>query len=130
MTACSRPGCAGTLDEDGFCDICGLAAPANAAPTNAEPVTAGTAASARTGSAATVATSWSTAGTTPVTGTTSSRRGSARSASRGLLGAGLVEVPRVPYRDPRTAVLANPEVPEDKRFCSKCGVKVGRGRDG
>ncbi|MDX3659470.1 tetratricopeptide repeat protein [Streptomyces sp. ID05-26A] len=54
------------------------------------------------------------------------RRGSARSMSRGRLGAGLVEVPRVPYRDPKTAVLENPEVPEAKRFCSKCGKKVGR----
>ncbi|MEV6714527.1 tetratricopeptide repeat protein [Lentzea sp. NPDC051208] len=58
------------------------------------------------------------------------RRGSARSMSRGRLGAGLVEVPRVPYRDPKTAVLENPEVPEAKRFCSKCGKKVGRRKDG
>ncbi|MFD4636637.1 tetratricopeptide repeat protein [Lentzea sp. NPDC058436] len=58
------------------------------------------------------------------------RRGSARSMSRGRLGAGLVEVPRVPYRDPKTAVLENPEVPEAKRFCSKCGKKVGRTKDG
>lgn len=58
------------------------------------------------------------------------RRGSARSMSRGRLGAGLVEVPRIPYRDPKTAVLENPEVPEAKRFCSKCGKKVGRAKDG
>jgi serine/threonine-protein kinase PknG len=42
----------------------------------------------------------------------------------------LVEVPRVPYRDPKTAVLTNPEVPEAKRFCSSCGKAVGRGREG
>ena len=36
----------------------------------------------------------------------------------------------MPYRDPKTAVLADPKVPEDKRFCSNCGAKVGRGRDG
>jgi serine/threonine-protein kinase PknG len=42
----------------------------------------------------------------------------------------LVEVPPVPYRDPAEAVLANPEVAERKRFCSKCGNPVGRGRDG
>ena len=59
-----------------------------------------------------------------------SRRGSARSSSRGLLGAGLVEIPRVPYRDPKSAILADPKVPENKRFCSNCGAKVGRGRDG
>jgi serine/threonine-protein kinase PknG len=47
-----------------------------------------------------------------------------------MLGAGLVEVPPVPYRDPAEAVLANPEVAERKRFCSNCGKPVGRGRDG
>ncbi|MFD0204915.1 MULTISPECIES: serine/threonine-protein kinase [Saccharothrix] len=61
-----------------------------------------------------------------------SRRASAstRSSGRGRLGAGLVEVPRVPYRDPKAAVLTDPEVPEAKRFCSSCGKEVGRGRDG
>ncbi|WP_367128151.1 tetratricopeptide repeat protein [Saccharothrix sp. HUAS TT1] len=61
-----------------------------------------------------------------------SRRASAptRSSGRGRLGAGLVEVPRVPYRDPKAAVLTDPEVPEAKRFCSSCGKEVGRSRDG
>jgi serine/threonine-protein kinase PknG len=36
----------------------------------------------------------------------------------------------VPYRDPATAVMATPEVAEGKRFCSKCGQPVGRGKDG
>uniref|UniRef100_UPI003F8781FC serine/threonine-protein kinase n=1 Tax=Actinosynnema sp. TaxID=1872144 RepID=UPI003F8781FC len=59
------------------------------------------------------------------------RRGSTRSAApRGRLGAGLVEVPPVPYRDPKQAVLVNPEVPEAKRFCSACGKEVGRTRSG
>ncbi|MCL6298722.1 serine/threonine-protein kinase [Streptomyces kronopolitis] len=49
---------------------------------------------------------------------------------RGRLGAGLVAVPEVPRPDPATAVLAHPEVPERKRFCSRaeCGAPVGRGR--
>src|SRR6202035_4563314 len=58
-----------------------------------------------------------------------SRRTSGRSA-RGRLGAGLVEIPPVPYRDPASAVLANPQVPESRRFCSSCEQPVGRGRDG
>jgi serine/threonine-protein kinase PknG len=41
-----------------------------------------------------------------------------------------VDIPRVPKRDPREAVLTNPQVPENKRFCSKCGTKVGRSREG
>ena len=61
-----------------------------------------------------------------------SRRASAgsRPTGRGRLGAGLVEVPPVPYRDPKAAVLTDPEVPEAKRFCSSCGKEVGRGREG
>jgi serine/threonine-protein kinase PknG len=47
-----------------------------------------------------------------------------------MLGAGLVEVPPVPYRDPAGAILERPEVAEKKRFCSKCGQPVGRGRNG
>ncbi|MEH6379511.1 serine/threonine protein kinase, partial [Streptomyces sp. KLMMK] len=52
------------------------------------------------------------------------------SSGRGRLGAGLVKVPEVPRPDPRAAVLANPEVPERKRFCSRsdCGAPVGRAR--
>src|SRR5689334_15830723 len=55
---------------------------------------------------------------------TSTRTGTAR-AQRRRLGAGLVELPPVPYRDPRTAVLDHPEVPEHKRFCGTCGDPVG-----
>ncbi|RSS70302.1 serine/threonine protein kinase, partial [Streptomyces sp. WAC06614] len=55
---------------------------------------------------------------------------SAGSAGSGRLGAGLVAVPEVPRPDPAAAVLANPEVPERKRFCSRaeCGAPVGRAR--
>ena len=124
---CPRADCdGGTIDEDGFCDSCGREAPAGAvaaAPHDDGPVSTRTG-TIRTGS---TATGW-TASTGAVT--SSSRRGSARSATRGLLGAGLVEVPKVPYRDPKTAVLTDPKVPESKRFCSHCGAKVGRGKDG
>ncbi|WP_198531985.1 tetratricopeptide repeat protein [Streptomyces albidoflavus] len=52
------------------------------------------------------------------------------SSQRGRLGAGLVAVPDVPRPDPRTAVAADPRVPERKRFCSRaeCGAPVGRAR--
>ncbi len=159
MTACPRPGCAGAIDEDGFCDTCGLEAPAGTASAPTAPAGAGASGSAasgsapsgsaasgsapsgsadvatpstrtgsiRTGSARTGSVSWTTSSGAV---TTSSRRGSARSSTRGLLGAGLVEIPRVPYRDPKSAVLSDPKVPEEKRFCSNCGTKVGRGREG
>ncbi|WP_030164232.1 serine/threonine-protein kinase [Spirillospora albida] len=39
-----------------------------------------------------------------------------------------MEVPPVPYRDPSTAVMSDPQVAEAKRYCSGCGEPVGRGR--
>jgi serine/threonine-protein kinase PknG len=53
-----------------------------------------------------------------------------RTTARSRLGAGLVEVPPIPYRDPATAVLQQPAVPEARRFCARCGEPVGRSRDG
>ncbi|MFI0369306.1 tetratricopeptide repeat protein [Actinomadura sp. 1N219] len=47
-----------------------------------------------------------------------------------MLGAGLVEVPPVPARDPASAIMEKPEVPENRRYCSRCDEKVGRSRDG
>jgi serine/threonine-protein kinase PknG len=41
-----------------------------------------------------------------------------------------VEIPPVPYRDPASALLANPQVPENKRYCSGCDQPVGRDTDG
>ncbi|WP_370648145.1 tetratricopeptide repeat protein [Amycolatopsis sp. FU40] len=68
-------------------------------------------------------------GSFPGTSRRTGSRGTRRSR-RGRLGAGLIDVPPVPYRDPSTAVLANPVVAEDKRFCGNCSAKVGRGKDG
>jgi serine/threonine-protein kinase PknG len=119
---CTQPGCTGTI-EDGYCNVCGVAA---APAASASPSASGQSASAPTGSAGSGSTS---------TGTSRSRSGSTRSArtsrpSRGSLGAGLIEIPPVPARDPATAVLANPQVPENKRFCGVCEQPVGRSRDG
>ena len=67
------------------------------------------------------------------TGSTSfptGRRTSSRASGRGRLGAGLVEVPVVPVKDPASAVLDDPVVSENKRYCSNCGAEVGRGSNG
>jgi serine/threonine-protein kinase PknG len=53
-----------------------------------------------------------------------------RTTSRPHLGAGLVEVPPVPRRDPAEAVMADPKVTEQGRFCGCCAGAVGRGRNG
>ena len=39
-------------------------------------------------------------------------------------------MPSVPALDPASAVLADPRVPENKRFCGHCGELVGQARDG
>ena len=113
MSTCTN--CGGTI-EDGYCNVCGLAAaPAASAGSGGS----GTAGSGGSGSR-------QTSGTR---GTRGSRRTSGRSA-RGRLGAGLVEIPPVPYRDPASAILADPQVPESRRFCASCEQPVGRGQDG
>src|SRR5665213_2007682 len=103
---CRQPGCKGVM-EDGYCNVCGLAAP--------KPVTKGSAAvSTATGSS-------------PVArGAMGSRRSSSRSSSRSSrknLGAGLISVPELPSTEPEKSVLADPRVPDNKRICSKCGRK-------
>ncbi|HKS46508.1 MAG TPA: tetratricopeptide repeat protein [Amycolatopsis sp.] len=125
MRTCPRTGCDGVIDEDGFCDTCGLAAPA---PVTAATVSSSSGPSTSTSTGPVTSTSWSA----PIAGSepTRSSRGSTRSSGRTPLGRGIVEVPSVPRRDPREAVMKDPKVPESKRFCSNCGAKVGRGRDG
>jgi serine/threonine-protein kinase PknG len=118
-TACTRPGCTGTI-EDGYCDVCGMAAqPAGAA--------VGTASGGQ--GSAPVSGPGSGSGGTGSTGSRRTRSGSTRS-SRGHLGAGLIDITPVPARDPVSAVLTDPQVPESKRFCGTCERPVGRGRGG
>jgi serine/threonine-protein kinase PknG len=144
LNCTSTPGCPGTI-VDGYCDHCGMAPKPAAVPVGAAqsaatpPIAAPTAGrtlggpsspsvpSARTGSQPILS-----SGTAPGSRSVRSTRTgtSSTSARRGMLGAGLVEVPRVPYRDPATAILDNPEVAENKRYCSNCGEPVGRSREG
>ncbi|HET9658518.1 MAG TPA: tetratricopeptide repeat protein, partial [Kineosporiaceae bacterium] len=46
------------------------------------------------------------------------------------LGAGLTTVPPIPPLDPQLAIMTDPTVPEDRRYCPACGSPVGRSRDG
>ena len=128
---CTQPGCTGTI-ADGYCDVCG-------SPPGA-PTAAATAASGAVGdspSGATKITSSNRLASEPIG---SSRAGGTR-ATRSIgtgstrlrgarLGAGLTFVPPVPAIDPEKAILADPQVPEDRRFCPNCGDPVGRSRDG
>jgi serine/threonine-protein kinase PknG len=105
---CGRDGCTGTI-VDGYCDVCGMAA-------RSEPTPSAATESILSGSA-----------TTQVRRSVTSR---SSGMVRGGLGAGLVDVPTVPYRDPSSAIMQEPTVVESRRFCARCGEPVGRGRDG
>ncbi|WP_031078449.1 serine/threonine-protein kinase [Streptomyces sp. NRRL WC-3742] len=139
--------CSGTIDADGYCDECGLAA-AEAGTTGSTqphiPSARVSPDSARSGSVRSM--SARTGSARSMSGRSrshrSTRTGSSRSVSvrstrgtgtagaRNRLGAGLVTVPTVATADPAQAVLANPEVPERKRYCSKCESPVGREKNG
>ncbi|MFJ9421380.1 tetratricopeptide repeat protein [Streptomyces sp. NPDC101249] len=155
---CQRPDCEGAYEDVGggelYCDTCGLAPVVSATGMVGSPPTGMTvgargsgSASTRTGSGTSSRTSQSSKSRRSVSGRLSrslSGRSTGRSVSvrssgsgtstgsRGRLGAGLVEVPDVPRPDPRAMVLADPEVPERKRFCSRsdCAAPVGRSRGG
>ena len=120
---CGRPGCAGTI-VDGYCDTCGMA-PSKTAP------------AANGDGQATMA----TAGPGPVTGRTSGRvdvsrlttrstQTGSRSTRRSRVGAGVIEIPPMASADPATVVMADPSVPENRRFCTRCDSPVGRGQGG
>jgi serine/threonine-protein kinase PknG len=138
MGPCQRAGCPGRYADDGYCDTCGHRAPARIAtlaptdlPDTAAMVPGRSGAPPRPRADADALPATVASG--PVSGRTpSGRTGSARSRTigRGGLGANLVEIAPIPRRDPATAVLADPQVPERQRFCVTCGKPVGRGRDG
>jgi serine/threonine-protein kinase PknG len=115
---CEQPGCGGQI-VDGYCDVCGMAPARVAVPATptvpSQPQTP-------------------PGPSTPTMGSFTSPRRSGtsrtRSSARNRLGAGLVEIPPVPFRDPADAVMADPMVPENRRFCGRCDEPVGRGRDG
>ncbi len=121
-TPCDEPGCTGTI-QDGYCDVCGASAdddPAAEAssPSSVTRQTASNRLSATAIGSARARQSGSRA--TRRLSSTSQRMRSAR------LGAGLTTIPPIPAIDAANAVMKDPVVPEDKRFCPNCGAKVGR----
>ncbi len=132
---CVQPGCIGTID-DGYCDICGLAAASPASgqdlperdqisigPQANPPAAGGQSTSA-------MITGALQSSGTGLGGPRRSRR-NRRSGSippRSRLGAGIVSVPDVTVPDPASMVLADPRVPERSRHCAICDEPVGRAR--
>jgi serine/threonine-protein kinase PknG len=124
---CQRPGCTGTYAADGYCDECGRKAPAGV---GAGAGGVGAAAQTATSGSAPTTAARTQGGLSGSTGTTTGVHGRSRTGGRGRLGANLVAMPPVPLRDPASAVMTDPKVPESHRFCGQCGEPVGRGRAG
>ncbi len=132
---CEQPGCAGKI-LDGYCDVCGSPALPGARVAEASAIAESQPLSGREGTSATAASRVQSAaigskraGTTGSYATRRTRTGSQRMRSA-RLGAGLTVVPPAPPVDAAKAIMANPQVPEDKRSCAKCGHAVGRSIDG
>jgi serine/threonine-protein kinase PknG len=102
---CVRPGCAGEIEDDGYCNTCGTKGDATVL-TSATP---------------------EPAGETQRTRRSLSTRATTRATRRREE---IVEIPPMPERDPRAAILENAQVPEERRYCGKCDAPVGRAREG
>jgi hypothetical protein len=103
MSTCTS--CGGTI-EDGYCNVCGLAA---------APVPAAASAGSASAPAGSASAGSGSGGSRQTSGTRSSRRTSGRSA-RGRLGAGLVEIPPVPGAP---LVPGAPRLPGDLQLCPR-----------
>lgn len=144
---CLETGCPGHY-LDGYCDWCGSPEPRAATPPSQE-VAPGAAANHSAGlpssPAGEPAVEPDRAVVTPASGTRPTRAtaiGSARATGvrrrvrarrlsrRSGLGAGLTQVPSMPTIDPSTAVMTDPQVPEERRTCPSCGASVGRSHEG
>ena len=123
---CVRSGCGGTYGPEGYCDECGLKAPEG----TPVPSVAAAAGSGGTAAATQAGGGWSGSQGSRWSGSGSTGTRTSRASRRGQLGAGLLEMPRVPLRDPATVVMADPKVAESRRYCSSCEQPVGRSRDG
>jgi serine/threonine-protein kinase PknG len=117
MKCTETPGCVGTFESDGYCSHCGALAPAETAAAPRPLVGSGVATGA--GTNRTIAPS-----TSGIVSASSTSRRSRAFATR------LVALPPVTGPDPGGAVMSDPQVAEDRRFCPdpNCGAPVGRQR--
>ncbi|HEY9612887.1 serine/threonine-protein kinase, partial [Allocoleopsis sp.] len=115
---CNRKGCNGLI-EDGYCNVCGLAAlKAQEVSQKQSAVTRGTGSVITTGT-----------GSSPLTNRSKGSRRTSHSTSRSSrrqLGAGLVSVPELPSTEPEKSIMAEARVPDNKRFCSNCNNSLRR----
>src|SRR5262245_38195365 len=143
---CVQPGCTGQYDEDGYCDVDGTKAPgglldgtASAAPSSAPSSATGAPSLPSTPSTPSMPSAMSSMPSMP-SSTTSSGPGTSRTHQTGTsrtagggahrLGAGLVAIEPAEVPDPAERVHPDPMLPEERRYCAKCGEPVGRSREG
>jgi serine/threonine-protein kinase PknG len=126
-TQCREPGCTGII-EDGYCNVCGTPAGGSGGAGASSGVAGG--ASSRTSSGVSMRIASTPIGSARFGASRPTRRLVASSSRTQHLGAGITKVPSAPVPDPRSVVMADPQVAEEKRFCSACGAPVGRSRDG
>ncbi|KOX09949.1 serine/threonine-protein kinase [Nocardiopsis sp. NRRL B-16309] len=124
--ACADPACAGTIDDEGYCDACGLRPESTSPPAASATPSPGPAPGHPGDPASRPSSAYGSGPASTGTGTTGGRGRS----SVGVLGEGLSELPPIPYQDPADVVMRDPEVPEERRFCGSCHAPVGRSRDG
>ena len=124
---CGRPGCAGHI-VDGYCDTCGMA-PSRTSGRTRRRRRHQRSATAAAGTAGPV--TGRTSGRVDVSRlTTRSRQTGTRTTRRSRVGAGVIEIPPMASADPSSVVMADPSVPENRRYCTKCDSPVGRGQAG
>jgi serine/threonine-protein kinase PknG len=117
---CGRDGCSGSI-VDGYCDTCGMAP----AKSSAGAAGTGTVASP----AAQPGTTGRTSGRVDVSRLTSrSTQTGSGTSRRSRVGAGVIEIAPMATIDPAAVVMADPSVPERRRFCTRCDNPVGRGQ--
>jgi serine/threonine-protein kinase PknG len=120
---CGGKGCSGVI-EDGYCNVCGLAAEKRAAPV------ASVNSSGRNVNGASRSQSVVTGiGSSPVSRAAHGSRRTRHSTSRTTrrqLGAGLIALPELPSTDPEKMIMPEPRVPENKRFCPNCNAALRR----
>jgi serine/threonine-protein kinase PknG len=128
---CNRNGCNGTI-EDGYCDLCGMAElksankSSNKTSNQTFNLSQRLSATNTNRSSRIVTNSSSTSYTSSRSSKGTRRSASSSRSTRKKLGAGLVSIPDLPSTDPEKAILPNPKVPDNKRFCSNCNNQLGR----
>ena len=126
---CTQSGCGGTI-ADGYCDTCGMAAAPGAVVSSGNSPMSADDVSVATSSSRVASATFGSARVASGSVSTRRQRGGSQRLRAARIGAGLTSVPPAPPVDASKAINPNPQVPEDKRTCSKCDNPIGRSRDG